>query len=134
MSSDGGAAGAYRGLTHGLVQIINNEGIRGLYRGFLPSLFGVAQAAIQFMSYEKLKIWRNEQRRLAGSMITNSNDDHRMRKESSDDNDISSQKSNVLRQEGGDGADMVSAKGAGGQALTASNDGKVSLVSFLCFE
>ncbi|KAK6511535.1 hypothetical protein TWF481_000447 [Arthrobotrys musiformis] len=54
--------GAYRGLSQGLLDLAKKEGIRGYFRGFLPSLFGVLQAAIQFMTYEKLKIWRRSSR------------------------------------------------------------------------
>ncbi|KAK6354134.1 hypothetical protein TWF730_008552 [Orbilia blumenaviensis] len=54
--------GAYRGVTQGLIDLAKKEGIRGYFRGFLPSLFGVLQAAIQFMTYEKLKIWRRSNR------------------------------------------------------------------------
>ncbi|KAK6529600.1 hypothetical protein TWF281_008770 [Arthrobotrys megalospora] len=54
--------GAYRGVTQGLLDLAKKEGIRGYFRGFLPSLFGVLQAAIQFMTYEKLKIWRRSNR------------------------------------------------------------------------
>ncbi|KAF3140452.1 hypothetical protein TWF569_008210 [Orbilia oligospora] len=54
--------GAYRGVAQGLLDLAKKEGIRGYFRGFLPSLFGVLQAAIQFMTYEKLKIWRRSSR------------------------------------------------------------------------
>lgn len=58
------APGAYTSIAHGAGQIYRSEGLRGFYRGLLPSLFGVSHGAIQFMAYEKLKIWRA--RRLAG--------------------------------------------------------------------
>ncbi|CAG8567220.1 5318_t:CDS:2, partial [Acaulospora colombiana] len=52
--------GAYKGLlgTNGLYQIIRYEGIRGLYKGMIPALFGVSHGALQFMAYEEMKKWR----------------------------------------------------------------------------
>ena len=47
--------GAYRSITHGTSELYRTEGIRGFYRGLLPSLFGVSHGAIQFMAYEQLK-------------------------------------------------------------------------------
>ncbi|RKP26768.1 mitochondrial carrier domain-containing protein [Syncephalis pseudoplumigaleata] len=49
---------AYRGLLDGLGQIARKEGIRGLYKGMVPALFGVSHGALQFMAYEDLKKWR----------------------------------------------------------------------------
>ncbi|KAI9598792.1 mitochondrial carrier domain-containing protein [Syncephalis fuscata] len=46
---------AYRGLLDGLGQIMRKEGIRGLYKGMVPALFGVSHGALQFMAYEDLK-------------------------------------------------------------------------------
>ncbi|EPS41867.1 hypothetical protein H072_4191 [Dactylellina haptotyla CBS 200.50] len=62
LTSGSRTPGAYRGLAEGLSRITTEEGARGLFRGFAPSLFGVLQAAIQFMAYEKLKIWRHSNR------------------------------------------------------------------------
>lgn len=45
----------YAGFLDCLVQISRKEGIRGLYKGLLPSLFLVSHGAIQFMAYEDLK-------------------------------------------------------------------------------
>lgn len=47
--------GAYRSISHGTYELYRSEGIRGFYRGLLPSLFGVSHGAIQFMAYEQLK-------------------------------------------------------------------------------
>ncbi|KAK4543081.1 hypothetical protein LTR36_005858 [Oleoguttula mirabilis] len=47
--------GAYRSIAHGSYELYRSEGIRGFYRGLLPSLFGVSHGAIQFMAYEQLK-------------------------------------------------------------------------------
>ncbi|KAL4423143.1 hypothetical protein ABPG77_007796 [Micractinium sp. CCAP 211/92] len=45
----------YRGFFHAFVQIARCEGLRGLYRGLLPSLLLVSHGAIQFAVYEELK-------------------------------------------------------------------------------
>ena len=50
--------GAYTSILDGTKQIIRSEGLRGFYRGLLPSLFGVSHGALQFMAYEQLKIYR----------------------------------------------------------------------------
>jgi len=50
--------GAYKSISHGAKHIWETEGLKGFYRGLLPSLFGVTHGAIQFSSYERLKIWR----------------------------------------------------------------------------
>lgn len=47
--------GAYRSTSHGAYELYRTEGIRGFYRGLLPSLFGVSHGAVQFMAYEQLK-------------------------------------------------------------------------------
>ncbi|KAF2095010.1 mitochondrial carrier [Rhizodiscina lignyota] len=53
--------GAYTGMWHGTKEIARTEGLRGFYRGLLPSLFGVSHGAIQFMAYEQLKLRRSAQ-------------------------------------------------------------------------
>jgi solute carrier family 25 folate transporter 32 len=43
----------------GAKQIYNAEGIPGFYRGIVPALFGVSHGALQFMTYEQLKLFRS---------------------------------------------------------------------------
>lgn len=57
---------AYNGFWDGLNRLVKEEGIRGVYRGMIPALFGVTHAAIQFMSYEEMKKWRNDVRHSQG--------------------------------------------------------------------
>ncbi|CAL1681746.1 unnamed protein product [Lasius platythorax] len=45
----------YRGMIDALKKIYKTEGIRGLYKGLVPGLFGVSHGAIQFMVYEEMK-------------------------------------------------------------------------------
>ncbi|XP_062394845.1 solute carrier family 25 member 32-like [Sardina pilchardus] len=45
----------YKGMVDALVKIYKHEGIPGLYRGFVPGLFGTSHGAFQFMAYEELK-------------------------------------------------------------------------------
>uniref|UniRef100_A0A1I8FZI2 Solute carrier family 25 member 32 n=2 Tax=Macrostomum lignano TaxID=282301 RepID=A0A1I8FZI2_9PLAT len=49
------AAHRYRGMLHALYSIARLEGLPGLYKGYLPGLFGVSHGAIQFLVYEKMK-------------------------------------------------------------------------------
>ena len=45
----------YSGFLDALVKIGRQEGLRGLYSGFVPGLFGVSHGAVQFMAYEEMK-------------------------------------------------------------------------------
>lgn len=49
------APGAYKSIVSGTLSLYKTEGIKGFYRGLLPSLFGVSHGAVQMMLYEKLK-------------------------------------------------------------------------------
>ena len=53
--------GAYATFQDGVRQIYRLDGLRGFYRGLVPSLLGVSHGAIQFVVYEKLKIYRHAQ-------------------------------------------------------------------------
>jgi len=54
---------AYRNLRHGLSNIYQTEGLRGLYRGTLLALVGVSNGALQFMAYERIKTLAFKQKR-----------------------------------------------------------------------
>lgn len=45
----------YKNVADALYQIANREGLKGLYRGLLPGLFGTTHGAVQFTVYELLK-------------------------------------------------------------------------------
>ncbi|SNX83405.1 related to YIA6 - Pvruvate transporter of the mitochondrial inner membrane [Melanopsichium pennsylvanicum] len=45
----------YRHTGDAFVQIFKSEGVRGFYKGLLPSLFGVSHVAVQFPLYELFK-------------------------------------------------------------------------------
>uniref|UniRef100_A0A5F8H319 Solute carrier family 25 member 32 n=1 Tax=Monodelphis domestica TaxID=13616 RepID=A0A5F8H319_MONDO len=49
----------YKGMIDTLVKLYKYEGVRGLYKGFLPGLFGTSHGALQFMAYELLKLKYN---------------------------------------------------------------------------
>ncbi|KAK3701984.1 hypothetical protein RRG08_017874 [Elysia crispata] len=50
------------GMWETLYNVYRLEGVRGLYRGFLPGVFGISHGALQFMAYEELKTLYNKQR------------------------------------------------------------------------
>ncbi|KAL9651787.1 hypothetical protein ABK040_014432 [Willaertia magna] len=45
----------YRNTFHAFREILKNEGIRGLYRGLIPSFFGLIHVGVQFPLYEYFK-------------------------------------------------------------------------------
>uniref|UniRef100_A0A0N8ECP2 Solute carrier family 25 member 32 n=1 Tax=Daphnia magna TaxID=35525 RepID=A0A0N8ECP2_9CRUS len=54
----------YKGMVESLVKMYRYEGIRGLYKGFVPGIFGVSHGALQFMAYEEMKNSYNSYRNL----------------------------------------------------------------------
>lgn len=51
-------------MVDALVKMYRYEGIRGLYKGFVPGIFGVSHGALQFMAYEEMKNQYNTYRHL----------------------------------------------------------------------
>lgn len=71
LSTARNAPGAYKSISHGTLEIYRVEGLRGFYRGLIPSLFGVSHGAIQFMAYEQLKNHWGSSRQGGKSGLTN---------------------------------------------------------------
>jgi len=61
-ASSSSASSLYSGMTNALAQIYRQEGVKGLYRGFVPGLFGVSHGVIQFTAYEEMKKHYNRYR------------------------------------------------------------------------
>ncbi|KAG7189387.1 hypothetical protein KM043_017034 [Ampulex compressa] len=55
----------YRGMLDAVKKIYRTEGVRGLYKGFVPGMFGVSHGAVQFMTYEEMKNNYNDYRNVA---------------------------------------------------------------------
>eukprot|EP00833_Pecoramyces_ruminatium_P009107 jgi/Orpsp1_1/1183139/evm.model.c7180000084039.2 len=47
---------AYKNVLDAAKKIYKHEGLRGFYKGMLPTLIGTSHGAIQFMTYEEMKI------------------------------------------------------------------------------
>ncbi|OJJ43720.1 hypothetical protein ASPZODRAFT_135728 [Penicilliopsis zonata CBS 506.65] len=80
LSTSSHTPGAYRSLTAGIQQIYRSDGVLGFYRGLFPALFGVSHGALQFMAYEKLKVFwaqRNPLSTPQGPDLRNRPDQHR---------------------------------------------------------
>lgn len=54
----------YNGMMDALIKTYKSEGMKGLYKGFVPGVFGVSHGALQFMAYEELKALYNKKRNL----------------------------------------------------------------------
>jgi solute carrier family 25 folate transporter 32 len=59
---------AYHSTAHGIRSIFATEGLKGFWRGLVPSLFGNSHGAVQFAAYEQLKNHRrNAKAKLLGA-------------------------------------------------------------------
>ncbi|XP_059139971.1 mitochondrial folate transporter/carrier-like isoform X2 [Physella acuta] len=50
------------GMWETLANVYKYEGVRGLYRGYVPGVFGISHGALQFMTYEEMKTLYNKHR------------------------------------------------------------------------
>jgi solute carrier family 25 folate transporter 32 len=62
LSTSATQTGAYTGMIAGLSSIYKQEGARGFFHGFTPTLIGVSHGSLYFLAYEKLKRWRRQLR------------------------------------------------------------------------
>ncbi|XP_045181514.1 mitochondrial folate transporter/carrier-like isoform X1 [Mercenaria mercenaria] len=53
----------YNGTLDALIKLYKYEGVRGLYKGFVPGVFGISHGAIQFMAYEEMKNAYNQNKK-----------------------------------------------------------------------
>lgn len=61
----------YKGMVDALVQIYRHEGLPGLYKGYVPGLFGTSHGALQFMAYEELKRDYNKYKKVSSDAKLN---------------------------------------------------------------
>ncbi|KAM3614356.1 uncharacterized protein V6R79_013137 [Siganus canaliculatus] len=61
----------YKGMIDALVQIYRHEGFPGLYKGYVPGLFGTSHGALQFMAYEELKRDYNKYKKVSSDAKLN---------------------------------------------------------------
>ncbi|XP_061574184.1 solute carrier family 25 member 32-like [Cololabis saira] len=61
----------YQGMVDALVKIYRNEGVPGLYKGYVPGLFGTSHGALQFMAYEELKRDYNKYKKVSSDAKLN---------------------------------------------------------------
>ncbi|KAI8732404.1 mitochondrial folate transporter/carrier [Biomphalaria glabrata] len=52
----------FLGMWETLSNVYKSEGVRGLYRGYLPGIFGISHGAVQFVTYEEMKTLYNSYR------------------------------------------------------------------------
>ncbi|XP_034029650.1 mitochondrial folate transporter/carrier-like [Thalassophryne amazonica] len=55
----------YKGMMDALIKIYRHEGVSGLYKGYVPGLFGTSHGALQFMAYEELKRSYNKYKKVS---------------------------------------------------------------------
>ncbi|XP_074600047.1 solute carrier family 25 member 32 isoform X2 [Brevipalpus obovatus] len=62
----------YSGVMDAFYKIYKYEGVRGMYRGVIPGLFGVCHGSLQFMVYEEMKKYVNIKKNLPiGTKLSN---------------------------------------------------------------